>query len=191
MDIYELRELNRILTKNKFGYAKTYCEDMYDYQEMMRIKYPDMWNKLYKNKWPIKIVYYDKFNDGQVYQFYINKTANMRNIISMFKNYLESQALAIINCFGYDIAENIMSYMPHRLDNELIKNNYIYVHVRPYERIKTGAEHIMHITERVKVPDEMSVNRVHGQIAFVGQQQISRYTILRLRAMPGSISKSF
>lgn len=191
MDIYDLRDKNRILTQNKFGYNKTSCEDLYDYQEMMRIKYPDEWDKTFKNKWPVRIVYYDKFNNVQIYQFYINKTANMRNIINMFKNYLENQALAIINCFGYDIAENIMSYMPAILDNETIKNNYLYVHIRPYERIKTGAEHIMHITERVKVPDNMTINRVHGQIAFVGPQQISRYTILRLRAKSTPITKSF
>ena len=71
----------------------------------------------------------------------------------------------------------------------MIYYNYIYVHVRPYKNVITGKEHIINITERIRVPDSMSINRVHGQISFVGQQQVSRYTILRLRAKP--ITKSF
>lgn len=190
MDIYDLRDKNRILTQNKFGYNKTSCEDLYDYQEMIRIKYPDEWEKTFKNKWPVRIVYYDKFNNVQIYEFYINKTANMRNVINMFKKYLDNQVTAIINCFGYDIAENIMSYMPTILDNETIKNNYLYVHIRPYEYIGSEIYNKTRI-ERWKVPDNMTINRVHGQIAFVGQQQISRYTILRLRAKSTPITKSF
>lgn len=190
MDIYDLREKNRILTQNKFGYNKNQCEDLYDYQEMLRLKYPDEWERRFKNKWPIRIIYYYK-KKVAFYQFYVDKNSNMKKIISMFKNFLDSQTMAIINCFGRDIGENILSYMPDILDNSIIENNYLYVHIRPYERIKSGREHIMHITERVKVPNSMTVNRVHGQIAFAGQQQESRYTILRLKDKPCYIRKTF
>ena len=195
MDIYDLRDKNRILTQNKFGYNKTCCRDLYDYQEMIRLKYPDEWERKFKNKWPIRIIYYYK-NKNAFYEFYVDKNSNMKKIISMFKNFLDNQTIAIINCFGRDIGENILSYMPDILDNSMIENNYLYVHIRPYERVRserelTGREHIMHITERVKVPDSMTVNRVHGQIAFVGQQQESRYTILRLKDKPCYIRKTF
>ena len=191
MDIWELRELNQILTQNKFGHNKIKTNgDLYDYQEMLRMKYPDEWERKFKNKWPIRIIYYYK-KKVAIYQFYVNKDSNMQYIMTMFKNFLNSQTLAIINCFGHDIAENIISYMPDVLDNKMIENNYLYVHTRPYERINNGKEHIMHITERVKIPNTMSVNRVHGLIAFVGEQQQSRYTILRLRDKPHNITKSF
>tara|TARA_B100001059_G_C17680443_1_gene499425 strand:- start:302 stop:889 length:588 start_codon:yes stop_codon:yes gene_type:complete len=195
MDIYGLRNKNRILTQNKFGYNKTCCRDLYDYQEMIRLKYPDEWERKFKNKWPIRIIYYYK-NKNAFYEFYVDRNSNMRKIMTMFKNYLDSQIMAIINCFGHDIGENIISYMPDILDNSMVENNYLYVHVRSYERIKsarelTGIEHLMHITERVKVPDSMTVNRVHGQIALVGLQHDSRYTILRLKDKPCPITKSF
>ncbi len=115
----------------------------------------------------------------------------MTNIMFMIKKYLICQKITLINCFGYDIAENILSYMPTLLEISDIINNYIYVHIRPYERINTGKEDLINITERIKVPDNMSVNRVHGQISAIGLQQESRYTILRLRAEPSNITKSF
>ena len=192
MDIWQLRELNQILTQNKFGHNKIKTnDDLYDYQEMLRMKYPDEWERKFKNKWPIRIIYYDKNNKVHIYQFYVNRNSNMTNIMFMFKKYLICQKITLINCFGYDIAENIIKYMPTILDINDIINNYIYVHVRPYKNVITGKEDIINITERIRVPDSMSINRVHGQISFVGQQQVSRYTILRLRAKPSPITKSF
>ncbi len=61
MDIWKLRELNQILTQNKFGHNKIKTNgDLYDYQEMLRMKYPDEWERKFKNKWPIRIIYYYK-----------------------------------------------------------------------------------------------------------------------------------
>ena len=192
MDIWELRELNQILTQNKFGYNKNKTNgDLYNYQEMLRMKYPDEWERKFKNKWPLRIIYYDKNNNVETYQFYVDRNSNMTKIMFMFKNYLICQKKTLINCFGYDVAENILSYMPTILDISDIINNYIYVHTRPFKSMNTGREHIMNITERVKVPDNMTINRVHGQISAVGLQQESRYTILRLRAKPYPITKSF
>lgn len=192
MDIYELRELNQILTQNKFGYNKIKNNgDLYDYQEMLRIKYPDEWERKFKNKWPLRIIYYDKNNRVDIYQFYVDRNSNMTKIMFMFKNYLICQKITLINCFGCDVAENIMKYMPTILDISDIIDNYIYVHTRPFKSMNTGREDIMNITERIKVPDNMSINRVHGQIALAGEQQQSRYTILRLRAKPSPITKSF
>lgn len=192
MDIWELRELNQILTQNKFGHNKIKTNgDLYNYQEMLRMKYPDEWERKFKNKWPVRIIYYDKNSSVETYQFYVDRNSNMTKIMFMFKKYLICQKITLINCFGYDIAENILSYMPTLLEISDIINNYIYVHIRPYERINTGKEHIINITERIKVPDNMSVNRVHGQISAIGLQQESRYTILRLRAKPYLITKSF
>ncbi len=192
MDIWELRELNQILTQNKFGHNKNKTNgDLYDYQEMLRMKYPDEWERKFENKWPLRIIYYDKNNNVETYQFYVDRNSNMTKIMFMFKNYLICQKITLINCFGYDIAENILSYMPTILDISDIINNYIYVHTRPFKSMNTGKEHIMNITQRVKVPDNMTINRVHGQISSVGQQQESRYTIIRLRAKPYPITKSF
>ena len=111
---------------------------------MLRLKYHDEWERRFKNKWPIRIIYYYK-KKVAVYEFYVDRKSNMKNIISMFKKFLDSQTMAIINCFGRDIGENILSYMPEVLDNSMIENNYLYVHIRPYERIRSGTEHIMHI----------------------------------------------
>jgi hypothetical protein len=180
------------LTQNKFGHNKIKTNgDLYDYQEMIRMKYPDEWERKFKNKWSVRIIYYDKNNNVETYQFYVDRNSNMTKIMFMFKNYLICQKITLINCFGYDIAENILSYMPTLLEISDIINNYIYVHIRPYERINTGKEDLINITERIKVPDNMSVNRVHGQISAIGLQQESRYTILRLRTKPYPITKSF
>jgi len=56
MDIYDLREKNRILTQNKFGYNKTHCEDLYDYQEMLRLKYHDEWQGFAVEDSPDRVV---------------------------------------------------------------------------------------------------------------------------------------
>jgi len=191
MNIDDVRELNIVFTQNKFGHNKIRNDNLYDYQEMLRMKYPDEWERKFKNKWPICVIYYDKNNHVETYQFYVNRNKNMESIMLMFQKYLLCQKITLINCFGYDIAENIMKYMPTLLEISDLVNNYIYVHIRPYLKIKTGKEHIINITERIKVPDNMSINRVHGQISFVGQQQQSRYTIIRLRAKPTPITKSF
>ena len=191
MDIFELRQLNSILTQNKIGYNKVKCEDLYNYQEMVRMRYPKLWLKVYNDKWPVRIIYYDKNNKIQTFEFYVDRNKNMGNIKKMFNNFLNCQELAIINSFGLDIAENIIKYMPSRLDKKLLDDNYIYVHIRPYSKQKYGNEHIINITERTKVPDEMTVNQVHGKISSVGTQQESRYTILRLRYRPGCITRSF
>lgn len=191
MSIDDVRDINKVFTQNKLGHNKIKCSDLYDYQEMLRIKYPDEWERKFKNKWPIYIIYYDKNNNVNCYSFYVYRYSSMANIMSMFQNYLLCQKKTLINCFGYDIAENIMNYMPTILDNNDIVNNYIYVHIRPYSKIKFGDEHIIHITERIKVPNDMSVNGVHGLISFVGLPQECRYTVLRLRARPCHIIKSF
>ncbi len=108
MDIFELRQLNSILTQNKIGHTKVKCEDLYNYQEMVRMKYPELWLKLFNDKWPVRIIYYDKNNKIQTFEFYLDRNKNMANVKKMFNNFLNCQELAIINCFGLDIAENIM-----------------------------------------------------------------------------------
>mgnify|MGYP001359234595 CR=1 FL=1 len=184
MDIFDLKEKNRILLNNKFGHTKIVSSgDRWDYQEMMRLKYPERWKTIYQNKWPVRIVYYDKNNNVGLHQFYLDRHTNMKSIMNLFAKYLDCQKIAVSNCFGNDIAEIIMGYLPNILtDNDIIDNS-IYVHARFWEddRIKQHS---------VFVPPEYSINRLHGKLNLWGGPSLSRYTMLRIRAIK-SYSRSF
>lgn len=183
MDIFDLKEKNRILLNNKFGHTKIVSsEDRWDYQEMMRLKYPELWKTIYKNKWPVRIVYYDKNNNIALHQFYLDRYTNMKSIMNLFTKYLDCQKLAVSNCFGKDIAEIIMGYLPNILTSDDTVDNSIYVHARFWE--DDGIKQYS-----VFVPPEYSINRLHGKLNQWGGPSLSRYTILRIRASKSSGKK--
>ena len=143
---------------------------------MMRLRYPRKWEELYKEKWPVRIIYYDKYNNYFIYHFYLYRHIKIKNILLLFKNYLECQRLVIYNIFGLDIGSNIIKYMPPILYTRDICNNYIYVHIRKW------SNHIRQRYERARVPENLSLNQTHGKISLKGYMpQQSRYTVLRIR----------
>tara|TARA_B100001121_G_C18596996_1_gene577564 strand:- start:504 stop:1097 length:594 start_codon:yes stop_codon:yes gene_type:complete len=179
LDLEEVKDLNRLFILNKFSYNKSISNgDLYNYQEMIRLRYPEHWAKMYKDKWPVRIVYYDKNQECNIYEFYINRHTNMKNIFSMFKQYLECKKIALSNCFGNDIADLIMSYLPTILENNDIINNNIYVHAR-VPNLKNGKFITQH---RLIVPEDYTINQLHGKLSQFAPQ-LSRYTMLRIRAI--------
>lgn len=181
--LQEIRNINAVFIHNKYGHNKIIqSEDIYAYQEMIRLRYPDKWSDLYEDKWPVRIIYYDKKNIPYIYHFYVNRHLNMENTLFLFKKFLECQKLAICNCFGIDVGTNIIECIPTLLYIDELINNFIYVHLRrPYWRGKLWK------LERVRVPNNMTINKTHGQITLKGIQQYSRYTVLRIRAIPVAI----
>ena len=176
------KEKNRIFINNKFGHSKTvFSGDRWDYQEMIRMKYPNEWKSMYKDKWPVRIVYYDCNNVVSLHQFYLHRHTNMYSIMNLFAKYLICQKLALINCFGNDIAEIIMEYLPKILTDKNIVDNSIYVHARFWENNKFEQYSVF-------VPNHYSINRLHGKLNQYSASR-SRFTMLRLRAIKQSTIK--
>jgi hypothetical protein len=179
MNILDLKEKNRILLNNKLGHNKSISNgDRWDFQEMIRMKYPEQWETTYKNKWPVRIIYYDHNNNVSIHEFYLHRHTNMQSIMNIFVKYLDCQKLALNNCFGNDIAEIIMSYLPNTLTKNDIVNNSIYVHARFWDW-----EHNIRVQHSIFVPPEYSINKLHGKLNLWGGPSLSRYTILRIRAI--------
>lgn len=178
-DLEELKDLNRLFILNKFSHNKSISNgDLYNYQEMIRLRYPEHWIKMYKDKWPVRIVYYDKNQECSIYEFYINRHTNMKNIFCMFKQYLECKKLALLNCFGNDIASLIMSYLPNILEDKDVIDNNIYVHAR-IPKLIGGTFMTQH---RLIVPEDYTINQLHGKLNKWAPS-LSRYTMLRIRAI--------
>jgi len=177
MLIDEVKEKNRILINNKLGHIRSISNgDRWDYQEMIRIRFPKHWENIYKNKWPIRFVYYDHNNTVSLHQFYLNRHSNMHSILNIFAKYLECQKLAINNCFGNDIAEIIINYLPTSLSDNDIIDNSIYVNARFWKDDRI-------LQHSIYVPPHYSINKLHGKLNLWGGPTLSRYTILRLRAI--------
>lgn len=100
-------------------------DEWYNYLETC---YPDWWKSVYSDKWRINIIYYSNTCESEKYPFYVKKGYTMYQIMKMFYNYLLSQKSAITMCFGMDISNNIIKYLP---ENDFCpEDNYIYVHKR-------------------------------------------------------------
>jgi len=174
--LQKIRNINAIFTQNKYGYNKIIkTDDAYAYQEMIRLRYPEKWNDLYEEKWPVRIIYYDRDNIAYIYHFYLYRHLTMKNTLLLFKNFLECQQIAIYNSFGIDIGSNIIKYMPQILYCENMINNFIYIHLR-----RTTSD-VRKCYERTRVPNNMTINKTHGKISLKGMPTESRYTILRIR----------
>ena len=115
-----IRNLNQILLLNKLGHNKNrYSNDIIHYQKMVKFQHPDIWTVIYQQSFPIRIVYKDLNQRRYIYQFYVNKNHKMERILFMFEKFLICQKIALVNCFGLDIANIIFKYLP----NFIIPNN--------------------------------------------------------------------
>ena len=114
-------------------------DEWYDYLEKC---YPEWWESLYNNKLRVTIIYYDdkkskyQTNTFYEYPFYIDKKCTMNEILKIFHKFLIGQKLAINMCFGNDISDNIIKYLP-KSDFDPT-DNYIYVHKRNFNTYNTS-----------------------------------------------------
>ena len=143
--------------------------------------YPDWYDESFKQKWPVKIVYYEskiKNCSPSIYTFLFDSTLPIKELKLKFLNLFKCQHLAIINAFGFDIGNEIIKYLP---EIPIIDNNYFYVHAH----VQHDPEIIHHKTYRLKVPNNFTVPNVHCALRHYPTQ--SRYTILRLKNDQDSI----
>ena len=101
------------------------------------------------NKLKIKIFYndnsiYDSSDTTKffLYSMYVNKNYTMQQIIIQFHKLLLSQKLAIAMCFGEDISNNIIKYLPDSNFYTLNKHyntidNYTYFHKKRFNNDNT------------------------------------------------------
>ena len=76
----------------------------------------------------VKIIYYcnDNKNDVLITDWLFSTEMTMISIMQYFERFLILQQLAVNFCFGKDIGEMIINYMPNLFDS---KNNSFYTHI--------------------------------------------------------------
>lgn len=164
-------------TKRKMALAHARKSITYDeWYTYLETNYPEWWKKVFGDKWRINIIYYgrNKNNNHQtdIYPMYVNKYSTMYEIMITFKSQLLFQKSAMNFCFGNDITENIMKYLPgHNFDP---KNNYIYIH-----------KHITNLDgsinfKRYNVDNNTSLLHLTGKLC----DQDTSYINLRIRKNP-------
>ena len=144
------------------------------WSEYIMFNYPSWYNESFAQKWPIKIVYYDSKKNSSpfIYTFLFDSSLPIEKLKFKFLNLFKCQHLAIINAFGYDIASEIIKYLP---EIPIIENNYFYVHAH----VQHDPEIIERKTYRLKVPNHYTITNVHSALRHYPTQ--SRYTILRIK----------
>ena len=147
--------------------------------------YPDWFENEYKNKWPIKIVYY-RDSVPTILTFYFNGWIPISNLKVKFKKLIECQHLCIKNLFGDDIANIIIQYLPQIPD---ICNNYLYIHMHIPCADNIGYEwgnfHLRPMKDKIyrfRIPEDYTLSNINR--ALRKYPQSSRYTILRFRDIP-------
>lgn len=117
-----------IFTQRKMALAHTRKSITYDeWYTYLENNYPKWWKSVFGDKWRINIIYYGRNNNqSDVYPMYINKYSTMYEIMKIFYSQLLLQKSTLNFCFGMDISENIIKYLP---ENDFNPNtNYIYIH---------------------------------------------------------------
>jgi hypothetical protein len=165
-----LSQNKMILTKNR-----TYISDEI-WSKYLEKNYPEWWEKTYKNKWTINIIYY--FNDTHiVIPLLVNKNSTMMEIMKIWKQYLNNQYRSIDMCFGSDISPVIKKHM---VTDFKIDSNYLYVHKRIQNLDGTIS------FKRYNVSNEKKLIHLCGELCDQNTNNLN----LRLRSIPLRISGS-
>ena len=97
---------------------------------------------LNKDTVKVKIVYYNRIkNKGLlVTDWNFSNTISMKEIMQKFYDVLYMKCKVINMCFGEDIGQLIINYMPDLFD---YNNNNFYMHIRClYSKINSGGRHL-------------------------------------------------
>jgi hypothetical protein len=150
-------------------------QDNIQWVDYLENTYPEWWYSIYKDKWPVRIIYYN--NDNSYVEFYLhtNRYSTMESIMKKLYLLLNAQLSAISACFGQDIATIINQYMPTPFD---LYNNYLYYHARPLDVNDPNQKK----TRRVRLNTTTTLNELICAQRCVFQ--MTRYTNLRLRSLP-------
>ena len=74
--------------------------------------YPNWYDESFKQKWPVKIVYYEskiKNSSPSIYTFLFDSNLPVNKLKLKFLNLFKCQHLAIINAFGLDLETKLPS----------------------------------------------------------------------------------
>jgi hypothetical protein len=134
--------------------------------EYLEEAYPDWWAAVYKDKWPINIIYYtddlafaNLSPKHQSYPFYVNKNSTMRDIMLAFWKFLNAQYIAIQMCFG-DVASLITQHLPKLFD---IGESYLYIH-KHHSDFYSEYKIIKNTYSRHIVPNDQKLIRLCGEL---------------------------
>ena len=150
-------------------------DDIFQWNEYIMKAYPEWWESIYGNKWPIRIIYYNNDNTNTFFHFYVNRFETMNSIMNKLHSLLRAQFNAVCSCFGHDIAMNIYDYMSDLFDP---KNNFFYYHSRALNHKDPYFTKI----DRICLNSDTTLNQL--SCALRNDPVISRYTNIRMRATP-------
>ena len=168
---------NKDLEQNKTMFAKARQISDQVWIDYLENAYPDWWAALYKDKWPVNIVYYsDNIIQGIAhstqYPLYVHKNSTMREIMMLFKKQLQNQCAAVRMCFG-DMSELILQHLPCVNDFNP-DDTYIYVH-----RHVNKGQYISSYC-RLIVPNDRKLIHLCGDL----REQDTSCLNLRIRRVP-------
>jgi hypothetical protein len=96
----------------------------------------------------------------------------MERILFMFEKFLICQKIALVNCFGLDIANIIFKYLPNNNVNLPLINNF-------YVKVTLPIDSAYYMQNFNGVPNDLSLIKLHG-ILSRSNSDFSRFTILYL-----------
>ena len=124
----------------------------------------------------VKIVYYNRNKEKGllVTDWDFSNTITMKQIMKKFYNLLYMKCKVINMCFGEDIGQLIINYMPDLFD---YNNNSFYMHIRClYSKINTGGRHLRYkIHNNKKLGDLVNLKKSYTRSE-------DNVLILRIRA---------
>ncbi len=162
--------------------------NIFDWVNYLEENYLTWWESLYKNKWPVIIIYYPDSTTSEVLRYYmmIDKNTNMLTIMNSFKLFLEKQQMAINLCFNNDISPIINQYMPRNTIDTF--NNYFYVHKEVIVKKKAVSGDYYNIYPR-NIREKVENCKTLLQLSCDLRNQSMPYITLRLKHTPLKYSK--
>lgn len=160
--------------------------DIETWEKYIEKNYPKWHKEIYQDKWPVRIIYYDKNRYG-IFELYLSRWSSIKSIIQKLNLIIDGQFKMIDRCFGIDIAENIKKFLYNNFD---IMKEFMYMHRNIYD-MNINTNHYLledlpslhkgkyYTKQRWILKFDTTINNIASKIG--SDAIISRYTVLRLR----------
>ena len=172
----QLSKMNINFSERKWELQKSRrFQDIFEWEKYLELVYPAWWASIYRDKWPVRIIYYNADNSFTEFHFHVYRYTSMESIMKKLHSLQMGQFHAICSCFGHDIAMIIYNYMSDIFDP---KNNFFYYHSRP---LNVDDPNGCKIT-KVLLKSTTTLN----ELVCTTRNHVvkSRYTNLRMRSIP-------